>query len=208
MNLLHTKNALCQVLLKLVQYFWNIFKCCLWILAFSHLSPFGKCNYMYVLLEKGVTLLLNIFKCRQCIFAILLLSYLGKKAHPSVEQTWIPFTKEFVVPSLVVQEKKWKCEKCTTTKTTDYGQAVLWVRSSKPRSDIPAGKDRYRCHPAQRQQAPSRGLNFAALHRQWWRPYMTEIFLNETQSNIQSINHTNTSPSANKSLQIHGRSVY
>ena len=162
---------------------------------------------MYVLLEKGVTLHLNIFKCRQCIFAILLLSSLGKKAHPSVEQTWIPFTKEFVVPSSVVQEKRRKCEKSTTTKTTDYGQAVLWVRPSKPRSDIPAGKARYRCHPAQRQQAPSRGLN-EALHRQWWRPYMSEIFLNETHSNIQSINHTNTSPSAIKSLQIHGRSVY
>jgi hypothetical protein len=34
--------------------------------------------------------------------------------------------------------------------------------------------------PAQRPWAPSIGLNFAALHRQWWRLHISEKFLSGT----------------------------
>ena len=37
-------------------------------------------------MEKGI------FKSRQCIFAISLLSPLGKECNSSFEQAWIPFT--------------------------------------------------------------------------------------------------------------------
>ena len=60
-----------------------------------------------VVLEK------KIFKFRQCIFAISLLSLLGKGRGPSFEQTLIPFTQGCFVLSLVeigplVLEKKMK----------------------------------------------------------------------------------------------------
>ena len=53
----------------------------------------------------------KILKFRQCIFAILLLSFLGKGNGPSIEQTWIPFKQGCFVPKLfeigpVVLEKK------------------------------------------------------------------------------------------------------
>ena len=71
------KNALCQVWLKLAQWFWKR----------------------------------RFFKFCQCVFAISYLSPLGKGRGPSFEQTWIPFTQEPFVPSLVeigsvVLEKK------------------------------------------------------------------------------------------------------
>ena len=53
------------------------------------------------LVEIGSVVLEKIFKFRKCIFPISLLSPLGKRQSPSVEQTWIPFTKRWFVPSLV-----------------------------------------------------------------------------------------------------------
>jgi hypothetical protein len=46
-------------------------------------------------------------------------------------------------------------------------------------------------------KGPSIGLNFAALHRQWWRLYVSEKFLSKTVNN-QSINHS----SGNKIAEI------
>ena len=55
----------------------------------------------------------KIFKIIQCFFAISLLSFLGKGQGPLFEETWIPFTKEYFMPSLVeigpvILEKKKK----------------------------------------------------------------------------------------------------
>ena len=130
------KDALCQVWLKLAQWFWrrrflnfvNVF------------SPF--CNYLP--LKKSRVLHLNKFEspsskdalCKvwlklaqwfwrrrflnvcQCILAFSQLSLLGKGRGHSFEQTWIPFTQGCFVTSLVeigsvVLEKKifkfWQC---------------------------------------------------------------------------------------------------
>ena len=43
----------------------------------------------------------KIFQCRQCIFAISLLSPVGNGRGLLFEQTYIPFTKDCFVPSLV-----------------------------------------------------------------------------------------------------------
>ena len=72
---------------------------------------------MSCLTEPGpVVLEKKILKFRPCSFAISLLSPLGKRCGPSFEQTLIPITQEYFVPSLVeisptVLEKTEKCEK-------------------------------------------------------------------------------------------------
>ena len=43
----------------------------------------------------------KIFEFRQCIFAILLSSPLWKRVGLFIEQTWIPFTQECIVSSLI-----------------------------------------------------------------------------------------------------------
>jgi hypothetical protein len=53
----------------------------------------------------------DFFQNFQCIFTLLLLSRLGEGLSPFIEQTWIPFTQRWFVPSLlkigpVVLEKK------------------------------------------------------------------------------------------------------
>jgi hypothetical protein len=54
---------------------------------------------------------------------------------------------------------------------------VLRMWPEKPRPRVTAGVTRKRSLPAQRQWVPSIGLNFAALHRQWWRLHISENFL-------------------------------
>ena len=73
--------------------------------SFNNIS-FLFCNYLHF--EKGEE---EIFKSCQFIFIISQLSPLWEGHGPSIKQTWIPFTKEYFVPSLVeigpvVQEKK------------------------------------------------------------------------------------------------------
>ena len=69
-----------------------------------------------VVLEK------KIFKSCQFIFIIFQLSPLWEGHGPSFEETGIPFTQGYFVPSLVeigpvVLEKKMKCEKFTDRQT-------------------------------------------------------------------------------------------
>jgi hypothetical protein len=52
------------------------------------------------LIEFGL-LVLKIFKNFQCIYTVSLLSPLGEGLSPSFEQIVIPFTKRWIVPSLV-----------------------------------------------------------------------------------------------------------
>ena len=64
--------------------------------------PITKGCFVPSLVEIGpVVFKKKIFKVRQCIFVISLLSPLRKWRGPSFEQTWIPFTQECFVPSLV-----------------------------------------------------------------------------------------------------------
>jgi hypothetical protein len=56
--------------------------------------------------------------------------------------------------------------------------AVLQMRPEKTRSRVTANVARKRTLPAQRPWAPSIGLNFAALHWQWWRLHISKIFSN------------------------------
>ena len=105
--------SLCQVWLKLAQWFWRMY-----FRYFVIISPF----------EKGMALHLNklesplpkdalcqvwlkldqwywrrrFLKFHQCIYKISLLSLLGKECGPSLEETWIAFTQGCFVPSLVV----------------------------------------------------------------------------------------------------------
>ena len=62
--------------------------------------PFTQGCFVLSLVEIGqVVVEKKILKVCQCIFAISLLSPLGKGCGPSFEQTWIPFTKGCFVPS-------------------------------------------------------------------------------------------------------------
>ena len=95
----------------------KIFKFCQCIFAISQLSPLGKGRgpsfeqtwipftrgcFVPSLVEIGSVILeKKIYEFRQCIFAFSLLSPLGEGWGPSFEQTWIPFTQEYFVPSLV-----------------------------------------------------------------------------------------------------------
>ena len=89
-----SKDALCQVWLKLAQWFWRrIFKSCQFIFIISQLSP------------------------------------LWEGRGPSFEQTWIPFTREYFVPSLVeigpvVLEKKMKMWKVYRQMGGDRRQVI------------------------------------------------------------------------------------
>ena len=123
------KDVLCQVWLKMAKWFWrrtilnfvNVF----WLLR-NYLplekggalywnkleSPSHKGCFVPSLVEIGsVVLEKKIFKFHPCIFTISLVSPLGEGWGPSFEQTWIPFTQGYFVPSLVkigpvVLEKK------------------------------------------------------------------------------------------------------
>ena len=61
------------------------------------------------------------FNVFQCIFAILFLFPLWKRAGPSFELSWITFTQGCFVPSLVqwFWRRRWQCEKFMTTTTTN-----------------------------------------------------------------------------------------
>ena len=77
----------------------------IWILSTKGLFVQSLIDFGLLVLEK------RIFKNFQCIFTLSLLSPLGEALFPSFEQTWIPFTKGWFVPSLVkigpvVLEKK------------------------------------------------------------------------------------------------------
>lgn len=66
---------------------------------------------------------------------------------------------------------------------------VLRLRPCKLRYHVKAAMKRQRFHLAQRLEALKKALNVAALHRQWWRPYICETFLNGMQKiNNHSIN--------------------
>ena len=83
-------------------------------------DPFTRGCFVPSLIEIDlIALEKNISKFHKCVFAILLLSSLGK----AFEQTWNPFTSEYFAPGLV-KFAKWlcrrrrKCEKLTTKTTT------------------------------------------------------------------------------------------
>jgi hypothetical protein len=67
-----------------------------------------------------------------------------------------------------------------STRKRRLNGAVLRMRPEKLRSLVTAGVARSRSLPAQRPWAPIIGLNFAALHRQWWRLHISEKFLSGT----------------------------
>ena len=123
------KDALCQVWLNLAQwfrrgrflYFVNVLS------LFRNYLPLEKVGALHLNKVESPSLKDSLckvwlklaqwfwrrrfFKFRQCIFAILQLSPLGKGQGPSFEQTWFPFTQGCFVQSLVdiglvVQEKK------------------------------------------------------------------------------------------------------
>ena len=91
--------------------------------------PITQGCFVPSLVEIGpVVLKKKIFKVCQCIFAISLLSHLGKGWGPSFEQTWILITQGCFVPSLVeigpvVLEKKRKMWK--VYRQTDNGQQAI-----------------------------------------------------------------------------------
>ena len=95
--------------------------------------PFTQGCFAPSLVEIGsVVLEKKIFEFRQCIFTISLLSPLGEGWCPSFEQTWIPFTQGYFVPSLVeigpvVLENKMKMWKVNrwTDRQTDDGVPVI-----------------------------------------------------------------------------------
>ena len=90
------------------------------------------------LVEIGpVVLERRFFYIYQCIFAISLLSPLGEWQGPSFEKTWIPFTQEWFMPSLieigpVVLEKMkmWKVYSDNDNKDDDEnGQQTNFYRA-------------------------------------------------------------------------------
>ena len=99
--------------------------------------PFTQIYLVQSLVEIGpVVLEKKMFKRCQFIFIISKLSPLWEGLSPSFEQTWIPFTQEDFVPSLVeigpvVLEKKmkmWKVYRQTDGRTdgrTDDGRQVI-----------------------------------------------------------------------------------
>jgi hypothetical protein len=75
--------------------------------------PLPKNNLYQVWLNLACWFSRRFKKKFQCIFTLLLLSPLGERLSPSFEQTWIPLTQWWFVPSLVkigpvVLEKKSK----------------------------------------------------------------------------------------------------
>ena len=124
-------DALCQVWLKMSQWFWrrrlqNVFNNVFLLFCnYLHLKKgvtlyfiWKKLNHLHpgrfvsILVENGSVLLeKNIFKSSQCIFTISQLYPLWERCGPSFKQTWIPFTQGCYVPSLIeigplVLEKK------------------------------------------------------------------------------------------------------
>ena len=124
------EDAFCQVWFKMAQWFWRrrFLKILNVLLLFHNYLPF----------EKGVVLHLNklespspknalcqvwmkleqwiwrrrFFVVFNVFFTISQLSPLWEGRGPSVEQSWIPFTQGYFVPSLV-EIGPWKCEKIT-----------------------------------------------------------------------------------------------
>ena len=114
----------------------KIFKIGQSILAISLLSPLGKGRgpsfeqtwipinqgcFVPSLVEISPVVLKKIFKVGQCIFAISLLSPLGKGLGPSFGQTWISINQGFFVTSLVeispvvLKKKIFKVGQCIFT---------------------------------------------------------------------------------------------
>ena len=144
------KNALCQVLLKLAQWFWKSFYFILvnvfllfhnylaWKWRVLHLNKFEshspKDALYQICLKLAYWFWSKGFKFINVFFAISLLSPLGKGSGPSFEQIWMLFAQGCFISSLfevevgpVVLEKKkmWKFTTTTTTMTTDNGQIVI-----------------------------------------------------------------------------------
>ena len=112
------KDALWQVWLKLAQRFWrrNFWISSMYFCYFVIISPWKRAGPSFEqiwipviqgcivpsLVEIGPLVLeKKIFKFCQCIFAIALLSPLGKGWGPLFEQTWVLISQECFVPSLV-----------------------------------------------------------------------------------------------------------
>ena len=114
MTLFWHKDALYLVWLKSTQWFCSSRFLDFVFLLFCNYHPLGKgpsfkqtvipftqgC-FMLSLVEIGPVILEKILKFRQCIFTISSSSPLRKGRGPIFEQTWIPFTQECIVPSLV-----------------------------------------------------------------------------------------------------------
>ena len=103
------QDALCQVWLKLAKWFIRrrFFKLrqCIFAISLSYPLRKGRCPlfeqiwipitqgyFVPSFVELGPVVLKKILKVHQCIFAISLLSPLGKGHGPSFEQTWILLT--------------------------------------------------------------------------------------------------------------------
>ena len=73
-----------------------------WSLFVKHWVPFTKLCFVPSLVEiDPMVLQEKIFRFRHCIFALLLLSPLGKGRGSTIEKIWIHFTQGCFVPSLV-----------------------------------------------------------------------------------------------------------
>ena len=106
-----------------------------WPLIWTNLNPRHQECFVPNVVEIGQMVLeKKILKFLQCIFGISWLSPLGIGCGPSFEQTWIPFTQEFFVPTLfeigpVVLEKMIKIRKVYTQ--TDRRHAFLAFSSAQ-----------------------------------------------------------------------------
>ena len=132
-----SKDTLCQVWLKLDQWFWRRFlKVVNLFLLFPNYLPFGK----------GMALHLNKFespssKNTLCQVWLKLDQWFWRRRFweglsPSFEQTWIPFIKGYFVPSLVetgpvvleYKMKMWKVYRQIDRQTTDdrWSEKLTW----------------------------------------------------------------------------------
>ena len=111
-----------------------------WPFIWTTWFPITQWCFMPSLVEiDPVVLKKKIFKVGQCIFAISLLSPLGKGRGPSFEQTWIRITQGCFVPSLavigpLVLEKKmkmWKVYRQTDRQTDGQTDGRTdWLRTT------------------------------------------------------------------------------
>ena len=144
-------DALCQICFKLTQwfesrkflilsmYFRYFVIICPWKLAWPFIITNLNSLYPRMLCAKfswnwSSGSEEKIFKYCQCIFDTSLLSPLSKGSGPAFDQTWIFFSQECFVPSLVdigpVVLEKIKCEKFTTRQTDEKRSLELWAQLS------------------------------------------------------------------------------
>ena len=74
-----------------------------WLFIWTNLNPLQQGIIVSSLVEIGIGVLVKkTFKSSQCIFTIFQLAPFWEGCGPSFVQTWIPFTQECFVPSLVL----------------------------------------------------------------------------------------------------------